>query len=197
MDAADDADLMLRFQRTQDHAAFERLLLRHKDGLLRFLVRLTGERAMAEDASQQTWLKVIDVARQGAYDAESGSTFRTWLFTLARNHFIDEYRRKAEHARRAPLEPGVHDEVAARLATPPNPSDVLQEKQLAEQLHRALLCLPFEQREVIALWAAGFDLETMVAMIGAPRDTLLSRKKYALARLRAAMGATVPDERRA
>ena len=45
------------------------------------------------------------------------------------------------------------------------------------------------------MWAAGFDLETMVSMIGAPRDTVLSRKKYAIARLRAAMGANLPDER--
>jgi RNA polymerase sigma-70 factor, ECF subfamily len=195
MDAADDVDLMLRFQRAHDHVAFEQLLMRHKDGLLRFLVRLTGEPAAAEDASQQTWLKVIDIARQGTYVAGSGCTFRTWLFTLARNHFIDEYRRKAEYARRVPLGPDVHEQPSPEQPVARDPSDVLHEKQLFEQVNRALYRLPFEQREVIALWAAGFDLETMVAMIGAPRDTLLSRKKYALARLRAAMTAALPDER--
>jgi RNA polymerase sigma factor (sigma-70 family) len=195
MDAADDTDLMLRFQSAQDHVAFEQLLMRHKDGLLRFLLRLTGELATAEDASQQTWLKVIDIARQGAYEAGSGSTFRTWLYTLARNHFIDEYRRKAEYARRVPLEPDVHEQPSAERPSPRDPSDVLHQKQLIEHVNRALCRLPFEQREVIALWAAGFALETMVAMTGAPRETLLSRKKYALTKLRAAMTAALPDER--
>jgi RNA polymerase sigma-70 factor, ECF subfamily len=195
MDTADDAELMLTFQRARDYRAFERLFVRHKDGLLRFLVRLTGEPAMAEDASQHTWLKVIDVARQGAFEARPGITFRTWLFTLARNHFIDEYQRKAVHARRVPLTAELPEEAAVPLPTSPNPLDVLQEKQLSERLNQALRRLPFEQREVIALWAAGIDLEMMVAMIGAPRDTILSRKKYALTKLRASMSAALAEER--
>jgi RNA polymerase sigma-70 factor (ECF subfamily) len=195
MDTADDAELMLRFQRARDCSAFERLFVRHKDGLLRFLVRLTGEPAMAEDASQHTWLKVIDVARLGGFEARPGISFRTWLFTLARNHFIDEYQRKAAHARRAPLAAELPEEAAVHLPAPPNPLDVLQEKQVSEHLNRALRRLPFEQREVIALWAAGMDLETMVSVIGAPRDTILSRKKYALAKLRAALTGTVAEER--
>jgi RNA polymerase sigma-70 factor, ECF subfamily len=195
MDTADDADLMLCFQRARDYGAFERLFVRHKDGLLRFLIRLTGEPAMAEDASQHTWLKVIDVARQGGFEARPGVTFRTWLFTLARNHYIDEYQRKAAHARRVPLAAELPEEAAAQFTPSPSPVDVLQEKQLSEHLNRALRRLPFEQREVIALWAAGVDVETMISMIGAPRDTILSRKKYALAKLRAAMGAALAEER--
>jgi RNA polymerase sigma-70 factor (ECF subfamily) len=195
MDAADDADLMLSFQRARDYSAFERLFVRHKDGLLRFLVRLTGEPAMAEDASQHTWLKVIDVARQGAFEARSGVTFRTWLFTLARNHFIDEYQRKAAYARRVPLPAELPEEASLPHAAQPTPLDILQEKQLSEHLNRALRRLPFEQREVIALWAAGVELDTMASMIGAPRDTILSRKKYALAKLRAVMGTALAEER--
>lgn len=195
MDAADDAELMLRFQRAHDYGAFERLFVRHKDGLLRFLMRLAGEPAVAEDASQHTWLKVIDVARQGAFEARSGVTFRTWLFTLARNHFIDEYQRKAVNARRVSLAAEPAEDASPHLPAPPNPVDVLHEKQLSEQLNQALRRLPFEQREVIALWASGMDLETMVMVIGAPRDTILSRKKYALTKLRVAMGADAAEER--
>jgi RNA polymerase sigma-70 factor (ECF subfamily) len=195
MDATDDADLMLCFQRARDYGAFERLFLRHKDGLLRFLVRLTGVPAMAEDASQHTWLKVIDVARQGAFEARPGVTFRTWLYTLARNHYIDEYQRKAVHAWRVPLATEESQELSAHLTAPTNPADILQEKQLREHLNHALRRLPFEQREVIAFWAAGVDLETMGSIIGAPRDTILSRKKYALAKLKAAMGTALAEER--
>ena len=71
--------------------------------LLRFLTRLSRNRTVAEDVAQQTWLKVIDVARQGAFAAASDVAFRTWLCTLARNHFIDEYRRKFAASRSVPL----------------------------------------------------------------------------------------------
>src|SRR5262245_57194924 len=141
----DDAELMLSFQRAHDYSAFERLFLRHKDGLLRFLVRLTGEPAMAEDASQHTWLKVIDVARQGGCEARPGITLRTWLLTLARNHFIDEYQRKAAYARRGPLAAELPEDATHQLPLPANPADVLQAKQLSEHLNRALRRLPFEQ----------------------------------------------------
>jgi len=192
MDAADDAALMLRFQQARDHGAFERLFARHRDSLLRFLARFTREPAMAEDACQHTWLKVIDTARQGTYEGRPGVTFRTWLFTLARNHFIDEYQRKAAHARSVPLPAELSDEgipgALPPLATPASPPDFLLEQQQATLVRLAMRELPFEQREVMWLWAAGMDLDGIVRLTGAPRDTVLSRKRYALAKLRAVLG---------
>jgi RNA polymerase sigma-70 factor, ECF subfamily len=64
-DTAEDDALMSRFQRDRDLTAFEKVFARHKTPLLRFLLRLVDRRALAEDASQQTWLKVIEVARNG------------------------------------------------------------------------------------------------------------------------------------
>lgn len=199
MDTADDADLMLRFQRTSDYSAFERLFARHRESLLRFLARFTGEPAMAEDASQHTWLKVIDAARQGTYEGRPGVTFRTWLFTLARNHFIDEYQRKADNARTVSLSAWTGDsaedaaqdlphDARPQLAAPSGPPDLLLEQQQATLVRRAMRDLPFEQREVMWLWAAGMDLDGIVRITGAPRDTVLSRKRYALAKLRAVLG---------
>lgn len=184
---ANDHELMLSFQQEGDLAAFEELFRRHKDMLLRFLIRLSANHAIAEDVSQQAWLKAIDVARQGRYTARAGVTFRTWLCTLARNHFIDEFRRKFAAARTVPLPADFERADAPPRDVAPDPADLAQYQERVRRVNEALLDLPFEQREVIALWAADFDLDTMVALTGAPRDTLMSRRKYAIAKLRAAL----------
>lgn len=184
MNGTDDAVLMTRFQRQGDLAAFEELYARHKQALLAFACRLSGDRTVAEDVSQQTWLKLIDAARSGAFARQAGASFRTWLCTLARNHYIDHYQRKAAAVRNVELPDELPEAVAGR---DPDPLEALEARELGERLHRALRELPFEQREVIALWAAGMEIEMMQTLIGAPRDTILSRKKYALAKLRTSL----------
>jgi RNA polymerase sigma factor (sigma-70 family) len=184
MNGTEDAVLMGRFQRQGDLAAFEELYGRHSQALLAFACRLSGDRTVAEDVSQQTWLKVIDAARGGAFAGQAGASFRTWLCTLARNHYIDHYQRKAAAVRSV----GLPDELPDTLAgNEPDPLEALEAKELGERLDRALRDLPFEQREVIALWATGMEIEMMQTLIGAPRDTILSRKKYAIAKLRASL----------
>jgi RNA polymerase sigma-70 factor (ECF subfamily) len=180
----EDAQLMVRFQRDGDCMALARLFERNRGALLRFLTRLSRNRTVAEDVAQQTWLKVMDVARQGAFAAASGVAFRTWLCTLARNHFIDEYRRKFAAARSVPLPADLDAHLAEAHRVAPDPAEPLDERQHNARLHQALLRLPFEQRRVIALWADGVRIEAIAALTEAPRDTVLSRKKYALAKLR-------------
>jgi RNA polymerase sigma-70 factor (ECF subfamily) len=190
-DADGDDELMFRFQRDHDYTAFEELFSRHKDVLLRFLARLLGDIATAHDASQQTWLKVIEVARRQDYLAQSDARFRTWLLTLARNHAIDEYQRKFAATRTVALT----DELRERSLNGPNagqqaapdPLDDANRQQIAQRLTDAIQLLPLEQREVIALWIAEVEPATIAEITGAPRDTVLSRKKYALAKLRSAL----------
>jgi RNA polymerase sigma-70 factor (ECF subfamily) len=184
MPAHEDALLMLRFQRDGDRAALAHLFERNRGALLRFLTRLSRNRVIAEDVAQQTWLKVIDVARQGAFAAASGVAFRTWLCTLARNHFIDEYRRKFAAARSVPLPADLGAALAEAHKMAPDPAEPLDEGQSKARLHEALRRLPLEQRRVGALWADGMGIGAIAALTAAPRDTVLSRKKYALAKLR-------------
>jgi RNA polymerase sigma-70 factor (ECF subfamily) len=187
-----DDELMFRFQRDHDYMAFEELFSRHKDVLLRFLARLLGDIATAHDASQQTWLKVIEVARRQDYLAQTDARFRTWLLTLARNHVIDEYQRKFAVTRTVALT----DELRERSMNGPNagqqaapdPLDDANRQQIAQRLTDAIQLLPLEQREVIALWIAEVEPAVIAEITGAPRDTVLSRKKYALAKLRNALG---------
>ena len=179
-DETGDRALMLRFQSAGDFAAFEELFRRHRDGLFGFLVRLAIDRQIAEEVSQRVWLKLVELARRGGYRPDSKARFRTFLFTLARNEYIDQYVRKHEVARTEPLS-------AAQEEAPGdarNGKDEMFRLQLREHIDDALATLPFEQREVITLWAAEYTIEQMVAMTGAPRDTVLSRKKYALQKLR-------------
>lgn len=176
-----DETLMLRFQDDGDYEAFEELFRRHKHALLSFLWRLSADETQAEEVSQAAWLKLIEQARDRRYRPSSRASFRTYLFTLGRNHYIDEYVRKHEVTRTESLE--------ARGIDPPgsverDPADDALAAQLAGHVDQALKALPFEQREVIAMWVAEMSIEDMAKIIGAPRDTVLSRKKYSLKKLR-------------
>jgi RNA polymerase sigma factor (sigma-70 family) len=199
MSAADnDDELMSRFQRDRDLAAFERLFARHKDALFRFLLRLVANPAAAEDASQQTWLKVIEVARNGSWQNKRNAAFRTWLFTLARNHVIDEHKRKFAVSRTVPLPEGELPEGSIGVDRQArDPAEQAVQEQLARRVQAAMVALPFEQREVLALWAVGIDPSEIATITSAPRETVLSRKKYALAKLRAALGDVLPVEQNA
>jgi RNA polymerase sigma-70 factor (ECF subfamily) len=185
---------MLIFQSERNYAAFEELFHRHKDALLAFLIRLTGALAVAEDVSQQSWLKVIESARQGGYSERAGVSFRTWLCTLARNHFVDEYKRKFVASRTVPLPEFPHGAGDAQwTSNAPDPAELLDQQLVAARVQQALLYLPFEQREVIAFWAAGVELAEIVSIVRAPRDTVLSRKKYAIAKLRTLLQSLDPE----
>jgi RNA polymerase sigma-70 factor (ECF subfamily) len=178
---ASDEELMQRFQRDLDYSAFEQLFRRQHEDLLRFLAKLLRDRVAAADASQQAWLKVIEVAHAGSYLERPGSAFRAWLFTVARNLAIDQYHRKFVAARSVQLE----DDRATEAAD--DPAESALREQLAHRLNAAVRELPREQREVITLWAAGTDPAAIAALVRAPRDTVFSRRKYALAKLRVAL----------
>lgn len=187
LDAGSDIKLMLRFQEEGDYDAFAALYSRHKDALFAFLMSLAGNRTIAEDVSQHAWLRLIEAARRNQYTARSDVAFQTYLFTLARNYFVDQYRRKFDAVRTDPLDEALLEEQGDADLNGADPLARIDQAQLSHELRKALDILPFEQREVVTLWAQGFDVESMAALIGAPRDTVLSRKKYALARLKHAL----------
>lgn len=182
---SDDQTLMLRFQEQGDVRAFEELFARHKTGLYRFVLKLSLNTAAAEDISQHTWMRLIEVAEAGRYQANPGATFRTYLYTLARNRYFDEYRRDHEVARADPAdasEQNVRDEHAQ------TPEELYARQQDSARLDRALRDLPPDQREVVVLWMQGLELVDVARITGDSWHTVVSRKRYALAKLRRALG---------
>ncbi len=182
----DDETLMLRLQQSGDFQAFESLFRRHKDAFVTFLARLSGNLAIAEDVSQQVWVGLIDVARNARYSPKA--KFRTYLYTLGRNRYIDEYHRRHEATR---TEPYSGDETVRDPAHDAGglPEQIAAVDEHAQVLNQAIATLPLDQRDVIAMWASGMGFDLIGEITRAPRDTVISRKKYAIRKLRAALEA--------
>lgn len=96
-DSTDEA-LMLKIQRG-DQKACEELVDQHLQPLTRFTTRILGNRSIAEDATQETFLKVWSNARQWK---PGKARVSTWLHTIAHNICID-YLRKDKSSDQADL----------------------------------------------------------------------------------------------
>ena len=135
---ADESDerLMLRFQ-AGDAPAFEVLVRRHRTPVFSFLVRLTGDRARAEDLCQEVFLKVVKASRTW----EERARFRTWVYAIARNLAVDEARRAA-FRRAEPLDAPGPAGAAAHPADNPPPDAAAEAALLRPKLEAALAALP-------------------------------------------------------
>ena len=175
--AVEDSALMLRYQ-DGDVAAFEALYRRHNDALYRYLLRLCRHRATAEDVFQESWGKIIKA--RGSY--RPTAKFTTFLYRVAHNCFIDYLRRNRRHAQTANVEPDSQPDAGES-------PDMLAERSLARRrLDKALQTLPDEQRDVFLLHEeAGLNLEQIASVTGSNRETVKSRLRYAVKKLRAAI----------
>lgn len=178
VDEDSDEDLMLRYGAGED-AAFAALYARHRVRLLRYLVRLVGNQALAEELYQDTWGRVIEA--RGRY--QPSARFLAWVYRIAHHLAIDHLRR---------THPTVSAEEAL-LHFPSSPGDDpalgLDDEQRLRRLLELIDELPPEQRSVLLLRAEGeLTLEEIADSVGTGRETIKSRLRYALAKLRAALG---------
>jgi len=163
----------------------EKLYRSHHPDLLRYARRLTRNPAIAEDVAQQAWVKFLDAHRVGAPWPTQDIEQRAFLFTVVRNVFIDGYRRAHFETHTLRLEPRQLEHAAGADGPTECPPEVAAHHEgVARTLERGLSTLPGPQRAAVLLWQQGHDIQTMARCAGVPRDTLLSRKKYAFARLR-------------
>lgn len=178
-----DEALLLRY-REGDVAAFEVLLDRHRDGVFRFLLRLLGDRARAEDLGQECWLRVIAAAPRWTHRAR----FKTWLYTVARNLAADEARR-ARHRRHESLDSIAAHPIGDSICAPgSSPDEMADDALLRPVLERAIAALPAEQREVFLLREyEGVTFAEIAEITAAPLPTVKSRMRYALEALRRAL----------
>ncbi len=96
LSALPDSDLMERLKQSTPEelmSGFEILVGRHKNAIVSFLYRFTGDFRTAEDLAQEAFLRVFRKVRE--YDP--AAKFSTWLYTIASNLAKDEFKRRARH----------------------------------------------------------------------------------------------------
>lgn len=180
MNAASDPgdDVLMLAWAGGDVAAFEVLYARHRGPLYRFLLRQLRDPALADEFFQDVWQRVIAARAGWTPDA----AFRTWLFRIAHNRLNDHWR----GLKHRPPAPDDGDERAARVPDPTTPERELSDFEQRRRLQLAMESLPDEQREVLQLRLEHeLSLEEIGEITGAGRETVKSRLRYAMDKLRA------------
>jgi RNA polymerase sigma-70 factor (ECF subfamily) len=166
-----EASAIARGLRRHDPELLDRLIEQYQHRLLRYLIHLSGNRELAEDLFQETWIRVLERGHQ--YDGKH--EFSTWLYAVARNLTLDYLRKK----RLLSLDGLMEDEAHASLEpADPRPAawEVVQQHQQAEQITAALLSIPVEYRETVVLrFQEGLSLDEIATVTGAPLGTVKSR----------------------
>jgi RNA polymerase sigma factor (sigma-70 family) len=171
-----DEELMLAYG-GGDAGAFEILYARHRGGLFRFVLRAVKDRGVAEELFQEVWVRVIEA--RGRYAPKA--RFITWLYTIAHNLLVDHWRRKG-----LSLVSLDGEDVASESA---NPARQAEARQALTRLAQALEALPPAQREAFLLHQeADLTVAEIAAVTGADEEAAKSRLRYAMAKLKAAVG---------
>jgi RNA polymerase sigma factor (sigma-70 family) len=148
------------------------LFERYHTPLFNFYARLMGDRALSEDLVQEVFLRILRYRET----YRPGTPFRPWMYQIARNARMDHYRRTPREEVFTPEQAGV--------VVPPDSAQQVEESAL---LHRALMQLSEERREVLILARFQELKYTEIArLLGCELNTVKTRVHRALHDLRAA-----------
>lgn len=158
-------------------AAFDALYWRHKGGLFRYCNRqLDGQAAIAHEIYQEVWMRVI----QSRERYQVTALFSTWLYHIAHNILIDHWRSQRPHD-----SIDDHEDIPGDT---PTPDHVIDQQLTTTRIKQALLKLPREQLNTFLLKEeGGFSLEDIASLTGTTRETVKSRLRYAMDKLRSSL----------
>lgn len=132
-----------------DNSAFEALMRKYYPRILNFIYRFVPNRQIAEDLSQDVFMKVY----KSAWRYRPQSRFQTWLYTIAKNVCLNELRRKRNlMVSFDETNPSGENEPSGKIADPgSNPGTALLQKEKAALIRTAIADLPENQRIAVIL----------------------------------------------
>ena len=179
-----DDELMAAFI-VGDTAAMETLVLRYRQSVYSWLLRMTGDVTEAEDIYQDVWLKVI----RHAADYRFGN-FRAWLWQIVRNKTTDRMRKMSPSLiLDSPISAeGEGEETIVDQLSDDRAADALMQIEEVERQRvvcEAIEALPMAQREVVLLRINGeLSFKEIADMLAAPMGTVLARMHKAVKSLK-------------
>ncbi|MGH7703838.1 MAG: sigma-70 family RNA polymerase sigma factor [Gemmatimonadales bacterium] len=151
--------------------AFEKEALPHLESLYRMALHLTGEPAPAQDLVQDTMLKAFRAWHQ----FRPGTNARSWLLTILRNTFINDYRRRRREPVLADLDSLEPSDVYRSVADA-DPEGTFFSSIVDDRVLHAVNGLPLEFREVVALSdVEGLPYADIAEILKIPVGTVKSR----------------------
>jgi RNA polymerase sigma-70 factor, ECF subfamily len=163
----------------KDPAAFEVFYDRHGGVAYSLAYRIVGERAAAEDVTQEAF---ISIWRSGArFDRTRGSV-RSWMLSIVRNRAIDMLRGKAGKAPKLSFD---DDAILEQRPAEELTEEEAMRRETASEVRGAIGQLPGEQSKVIELaYFGGFSQSEISRMLGLPLGTVKGRMRLGLEKIR-------------
>lgn len=164
-----------------DEPCLEILIARHKKRVFSYIMMVVRDRHLAEDIFQDTFIKVIQTLKRGAYNDEG--KFLPWVLRIAHNLVIDHFRR----VKRMPLVDAGEDFDIFSVLTlrQGNVEDRLVKRQIRSDVRKAIEKLPIEQREVLIMrHYMDMSFKEIADTTNCSINTALGRMRYALINLK-------------
>ncbi len=157
-----------------DRNAFGELVRRHYQGMVRVVYQMCGDAALAEDATQEAFIR----AWVNLPSFQPTAPIRSWLYRIAINAALDVLRKKPEIS---------IEEEQVSMITDQNagPESALMEKERTAMIQQAMKDLPEASRSVLVLREYGeLSYQEISKVLDIPIGTVMSRLNYARNRLR-------------
>jgi RNA polymerase sigma-70 factor (ECF subfamily) len=184
MKRLDDRELVSLYINGNEKA-FEQLLMRHKEKMFRFIYLKVRDRDLAEDLFQETFVKIINTLKLGAYNEEG--KFLPWAMRIAHNLVIDHFRRSSK-VRMISESSSLKDDfnIFSVLA---NDSKNVQEQWIYDELEQQMVelieHLPENQKDILKMRIfQDLSFKDIAEMEDISINTALGRMRYALINLR-------------
>jgi RNA polymerase sigma-70 factor (ECF subfamily) len=164
-----------------DAVAFEELFHRYKRRLFAFFYRLQPDVEEAKDFSQEVILKLW---RERARYTPKGR-FSTYLFRIAKNHFLDKYRQQKYRAKLQPISMNEAEINPEKQSLMTNPHNAAVAKEIRSVICLAIARLP-EMHRLVYVFSEEqrMSYQEIADILGCPVGTVSSRKVEAHKKLR-------------
>jgi len=167
---------LLERARVFDEAALSEIYDRYEERIFAYIYWRIGDANLAEDLTAQVFLKMLEAIR---HDKAWHSSFSGWLYRIAHNLIIDQYRRRSKTSHQS------IDDIPTLPAKEEGPAQALERQVEADNLRKAISRLTDEQAAVVSLrFLEGYSITEVAAMLTKTEGAIKALQYRAVSNLR-------------